>query len=115
MERLPEGAYVPRDEERRDPPKILDAKTFTEIKDGAYAERDGKIVMRNGNSFDLTSLAPSSSARTRGMMAVRDTVRLVFRAQLDDSAEDQIIEARKLLDQIYENFVWKFGPLLFPR
>src|SRR5208282_2089197 len=46
---LPKDAYVPRDRQRPPPRPMLDAESFTAIKDGAYAERDGKIVIRNGN------------------------------------------------------------------
>ena len=84
---------------------------FTGIKDGAYAERDGAIVIRNGNSFEPTGLSVSAAARIRGMMAVRDAVRLVFRTQLEDAPEERIIEARKLLNSIYDSFVARYGPL----
>jgi hypothetical protein len=52
VERLPKGAYIPRDEARGPPPALLDADAFTGIKDGAYAVRDGALVIRNGNSFE---------------------------------------------------------------
>ena len=107
---LPKGAYVPRDRERP-PPVVLDAEAFTGIKDGAYAERDGAIVIRNGNSFEPTSLSSSAAARVRGMMAVRDAVRLVFRTQLDDASDESIAEARKVLNQLYDSFTHRYGPL----
>ncbi len=107
---LPEGAYIPKDQ-GRGPPRILDAEAFTGIKDGAYAERDGKIVVRNGSSFEETSLPASAAGRIRGMMAIRDAVRLVFKTQLDDAPEHRITEARQLLNEIYDNFVWRNGPL----
>ncbi len=44
-------------------------------------------------------------------MAVRDAVRLVFRTQLEDAPEDRIIEARKLLNDIYDSFVARYGAL----
>ena len=110
INRLPKGVYVPKDE-GRPPPKLHDAGDFTGIKDGAYAVHDSKIVIRNGSGFEPTCLSSSSAARIRGMMAVRDAVRLVFKTQLDDAPEDRISEARKLLNQIYDNFVWRFGPL----
>ena len=88
IESLPEGAYIPRHEARGPPPALLDADAFTGIKDGAYAERDGELVIRNGNSFEPTTLTGSIAARIRGMMAVRDAVRLVFRTQLEDAPEE---------------------------
>ncbi len=107
---LPEGAYIPKDE-GRGPPKIIEAQSFTGIKDGAYALVDDKVVIRNGSSFEPTSLSASAAARIRGMMAVRDAVRLVFKTQLEDAPEHQITEARQVLNQIYDNFVHHYGPL----
>ena len=108
---LPKDAYVPRDEGRGPPPPVLDAEAFTGIKDGAYAERDGAIVIRSGNRFEPTGLTGSAASRIRGMLAVRDAVRLVFRTQLEDAPEESIIEARKLLGSIYDSFVSRYGPL----
>jgi N12 class adenine-specific DNA methylase len=111
VESLPEGAYIPRDEARGPPPALLDANALTGIKDGAYAERGGTIVIRNGNSFESTGISGSAAARIRGMMAVRDAVRLVFRTQLEDAPEERITEARKLLNNIYDSFVARYGAL----
>ena len=97
------------------PLPLLDADAFTGIKDGAYAVRDGAIVIRNGNSFEPTGLSGSAAARIKGMMAVRDAVRLVFRTQLEDAPEERIIEARKLLNSIYDSFVATVWRPLLPR
>jgi N12 class adenine-specific DNA methylase len=109
--RLPEGAYVPNDQGRPPPPPVMDADALTGVKDGAYAERDGAILMRNGNRFEATGLTGSAAARIRGMMAVRDAVRLVFKTQLDDAPQERIVEARQLLNSIYDSFVARYGPL----
>jgi N12 class adenine-specific DNA methylase len=111
MGRLPKGAYVPRDRERPPPMQILDAEAFEGIKDGAYALKDGALLVRNGQSFDPVSVSETAASRIRGMMAVRDAVRLVFRTQLDDAPEHQITQSRQVLNQIYDSFVRKYGPL----
>ena len=111
VECLPEGAYIPRDEARGPPPAVLDADALAGIKDGAFAERDGEIVIRNGNSFEPANFSISAAARIRGMMAVRDAVRLVFRTQLEDAPEERITEARKLLNSIYDSFVARYGAI----
>jgi N12 class adenine-specific DNA methylase len=111
IDTLPEGAYVPRDEGRGPPPAVVDAAAFNGVKDGAYAVRDGAIVTRNGNTFEPTGLTGAAAARTRGMLAVRDAVRLVFKTQLEDATEERIIEARKLLGNLYDAFVARHGPL----
>jgi N12 class adenine-specific DNA methylase len=111
VECLPEGAYIARDAARGPPPAVLDAQAFTGIKHGAYTERDGAIVIRNGTGFESTGLSGSAAARIKGMMAVRDAVRLVFRTQLEDASEERITEARKLLNNIYDSFVARYGAL----
>ena len=111
VEALPVGAYIPRDEARGPPPAVLDAEALTGVKEGAFAEHAGEIVIRNGNSFELTRLSISATARIRGMMTVRDAVRLVFRTQLEDAPEERITEARKLLNSIYDSFVARYGAL----
>jgi N12 class adenine-specific DNA methylase len=108
---LPTGAYVPKDEGRGPPPAVPDGAAFTGIKDGAYAVQGGVLVMRNGNRFELTGLTGPAAARVKGMMAVRDAVRLVFKTQLEDAPEESIIEARKLLGSLYDSFVARYGPL----
>ena len=113
VESLPQRAYIPRDEARGPPPALLEADAFTGIKDGAYAARDGALVIRNGNSFEPTSLSGSAAARIRGMMAVRDAARLVFKTQLEDAPDETITEARKLLNNLYDSFVARYGALSF--
>jgi hypothetical protein len=73
--------------------------------------RDGAIVMRSGNGFEPTSLSADAAARIRGMMAIRDGVRLVFKTQLEDAPEERIVEARKLLNNLYDSFTCRYGPL----
>ena len=111
VESLPEGAYIPKDEQRGPPPQVLDAEEFTGIKDGAYADRGGKLFIRNGNTFDTTSVSSSAEARIRGMMAIRDAVRNVFQTQLDDAPEQAIVAERQDLNRRYDSFVRRFGPI----
>jgi N12 class adenine-specific DNA methylase len=111
VESLPEDAYIPRDEARGPPRAVVDADSFTGIKDGAYAARDGAIVIRHGSRFEETGISGPAAARIKGMMAVRDAVRLVFRTQLEDAPEERITEARRLLNTIYDSFVARYGSL----
>src|ERR1019366_1930031 len=84
---------------------------LTGIKDGAYAERNGALVIRNGNGFEPLSLPAPVAARVRGMLVVRDAVRAVFQTQLDDKSEEEITQARRILNRAYDAFAERYGPL----
>ena len=109
---LPGDIYPPPEE--RPPPRDIaraDNAAIESVKDGAFAERDGAIVVRNGAGFEALNLSESVAARVRGMLALRDAVRLVFQTQLNDETEDRILEARQLLNRAYDGFVRRHGPL----
>jgi len=108
---LPEGVFVPRDKGRAPPRPAIEAESFTGVKEGAFAERDGRLFIRNGNSFDPANISANSAARVRGMMAIRDAVRYVFKTQLDDAPEGDITQARALLNRMYDVFVSRHGPI----
>jgi N12 class adenine-specific DNA methylase len=108
---LPRDAYVPRDEARGPPPAPLNDGALTGIKDGGFALRNGELVIRSGNRLEAAGLSGSAASRVRGMIAIRDVVRLVFQTQLDDAPEEQITAARKLLNDLYDEFVSRYGPL----
>jgi N12 class adenine-specific DNA methylase len=109
---LPTGIY-PRSEELPPTRDITqaDSAAIETVKDGAFAERDGAIVVCTGAGFEALNLSESVAARVRGMLAVRDAVRLVFQTQLNDEPEDSILEARQLLNRAYDGFVRRHGPL----
>jgi N12 class adenine-specific DNA methylase len=112
IERLPHGAYVPSDKGRAPPAlHVIDADSFTGVKDGAFAERDGRLFIRSGDRFDPANISAASAERVRGMMLVRDAVRRVFKSQLEDAPEDEILDARKFLNRSYDAFVYRHGPL----
>jgi N12 class adenine-specific DNA methylase len=108
---LPERVYIPRDQNREPQPTtpIADPGQFVGIKDGAYAEIEGKIVKRTGNKFEPTSLSAMDAMRVRGLLRIRDSVREVFATQLDDAPEARIIEARQHLNRVYDQFIFRHG------
>ena len=81
------------------------------VKDGGFVERDGALFIRSGEAFEPVELGATVAARVRGMLAVRDAVRLVFNTQLQDAPEEEIVRARKLLGDMYGSFVKRYGPL----
>ena len=113
---LPQGICAPRDagpDRARPPPESnsLFESDGTDVKDGAYAVRDGLLAIRRGSVFETAKVPGSVAWRIRGMLAVRDAIRIVFRTQLDEAPEERIAEARRLLNDIYDSFVSRYGPL----
>ena len=116
ISKLPHGICSSRNtgpDRARPPPESGDlAETDgTDVKDGAYAVRDGLLKIRRGAVFETAKVPGAVAWRIRGMLAVRDAVRVVFRTQLDDATEKSIDEARLLLNDIYDSFVRNYGPL----
>jgi hypothetical protein len=109
---LPQGICAgkaegpPRD--RAPPPESADT---ADVKEGAFALQGGEIVVRRGMAFEAANLSAPVAARVRDMLAVRDAIRSVFQTQLDEAPEDRIIEARQRLNDIYDRFIGRHGPL----
>jgi hypothetical protein len=113
---LPEGICAPRHagpDRARPPPENKDLADIdgSNVKDGAYAVRDGLLAIRRGAVFETAKVPGGVAWRIRGMLAVRDAIRVVFRTQLDDAPEERITEARRLLNDVYDSFVSRYGPL----
>jgi N12 class adenine-specific DNA methylase len=82
------------------------------VKPNAYTIHNKEIAMREGDKLTLLSHLPAQTKlRIRGMIRVRDAVRQCLRTQLNDEDEDEIKLARALLNQAYDHFVSRFGPV----
>jgi N12 class adenine-specific DNA methylase len=107
---LPEGIYR-RKERQRTEPVISEPADTGDVKEGAFAVRESRIVVRSNGGFEPVAMSPTIAARVRGMIAIRDAVRLVFATQLDDASGEMIADARKTLNWLYDSFVNQYGPL----
>ncbi|HEU5380271.1 MAG TPA: SNF2-related protein [Ktedonobacteraceae bacterium] len=105
---LPENVFTPRGQDRAPPQQesvhITEPERFIGVKDGAYTEVAGNIMIRNGDTLQALSIGASSAARVRGLIEIRDAVREVFRTQLDDEPEEIITAARRELNRVYDRF-----------
>jgi N-6 DNA Methylase len=77
VESLPASIYVERHDRAVAQADMAPSEptALGTVKEGAFAERDGIIVVRNGNRLEPASLPSSVAARVRGMLAVRDAIR----------------------------------------
>ncbi len=116
ISKLPQGIWASRNtgpDRARPPPESggLAETDGPDVKDGAYAIRDGLLKIRRGAVFETAKVPGAVAWRIRGMLAVRDAIRVVFRTQLDEAAPERIAEARALLNDLYDSFVGNCGPL----
>jgi N12 class adenine-specific DNA methylase len=82
------------------------------VKPNAFTIHDDEIAVREGDKLvPLPHLPLQTKLRVRGMIRVRDAVRECLRTQLEDAPEDDIQLARAQLNQAYDRFVVRFGPL----
>ncbi len=110
MSALPEGIWSRREErEKPEPLTKVEPESLRAIKDGAYGEVNGELVIRNGDRLERARLNAMEALRVRGMLRIRDAVRVVFETQLEDAGEEHILEARQRLNQVYDQFVSRFG------
>ena len=109
---LPENIY--RAQKRAVTPPTLD-QTFPapdHVKPNAYVMVHDDVAVRVGNSLKtLSGLPAETRVRIRRLIRVRDALRECLRSQLDGSDEATIVAAREKLNQTYDSFVARFGPI----
>ncbi len=59
----------------------------------------------------MVSVSGAVASRVRGLLQVRTAVSEVFRTQLEEAPEREILAARSRLNRAYDEFVAWFGPL----
>ncbi|MFO1501082.1 MAG: DEAD/DEAH box helicase family protein [Verrucomicrobiota bacterium] len=109
---LPAGIYRAQRIEVAEPltEQTVPAPDF--VKPNAYCVHDGIVCIREENVLrQLTDLPSETRLRIRGLIQVRDAVRLCLRSQLDGGSEEQVVEARQQLNYAYDRFTARFGPI----
>jgi hypothetical protein len=82
------------------------------IKPNAYALVNDRIGIREGDHIHLLEDLPRHRAqRIRGLIRVRDAVRQCLRSQVEATDESEVESARQQLNQTYDRFVAKHGPI----
>ena len=108
--RLPEKVIRPAPPSNAFKPQIVQAGE--EGKSGGLLVKDGKLYMRIGDTLVERKSDPQTTERIQGMLGVRDAIRAVFDAQIRGAGE---AEARKALNERYDDYVKKNGRLSDPR
>ena len=87
------------------------------VKENAFTTlEDGRIAIRTGATLTpVAKLSEENARRIRGLMRLRDAVRETLRTQLEGADESTILLARRQLNERYDQFALRFGPVNEPR
>ncbi len=82
------------------------------IKPNAYALVNEELAIRDGDTLRvLTGLSSQVVRRIRGLIRVRDAVRLCLRSQLNGTLDEEVVTAREELNRVYDRFIAHYGPI----
>lgn len=82
-----------------------------DVKENAFTVKDGKIMQNVSGKLVTVNAGDAVGRRIKGLVMVRDATREYFRAQLQDAPDNRIAFLRQRLNQVYDAFVKKNGPI----
>jgi len=106
---VPSGVY--RSREYDSTPAEPISIDWAGIKDGAFIERNGQLMQRNGSGLEPVQVSAKQAQRIRMLIELRAALRETFRTQLHGEPEQTVTAARVRLNRKYDTFVGCFGPL----
>ena len=84
-------------------PADPDVKNFT------YTFVDGKLYFRKDSNMYLQKVGDTQMERIKGMNEIRAATRHLINIQLEGCSREQLLEAQKELNTIYDRYVEKYG------
>lgn len=112
IEKLPQGIYEAQAHKIAEPTleESIPAPDF--VKPNAFCLHDGMVCIREENVLrPLADMPSEMRSRIRNLIPVRDAVRDCLRSQMDGSTDEHVVETRQRLNQAYDRFVGRFGPV----
>ena len=79
------------------------------VKNFSYTLVDGKVYYRQNSIMNRVETTVTGENRIKGMIAIRDTVRDLIDAQLEDYPDSVITELQSKLNTQYDEFIGKYG------
>jgi N12 class adenine-specific DNA methylase len=112
VQHLPQNIYEPVIHEIATVSFAQISPNDEDVKPNAYTIHNGELAVREGHELKpLRHLPSQTKLRIRGMIQVRDAVRECLRTQMEDREEADIELARTKLNQAYDHFISRHGPL----
>lgn len=82
-----------------------------DVRNFSYTVVDQQVYYRTGSIMVQPSLDQTALERVKGMVTIRDTVRDLMRAQIENADDNTIHDLQATLNQQYDNYTDKFGLL----
>lgn len=79
------------------------------VRNFSYTIIDEQIYYRENSQMYLQDLPLTTVNRIKGMMSIRDCVRDLIEAQLDDGSDEDIKQIQAKLNSLYNSFVKNYG------
>lgn len=92
--------------------EIRSAKS--KAKNGSFVSEGGKLYQNQGGELVQLDLSAKQAEVLQNAISLRDTGRELLTLQFDNAPAEQIEAARAKLNEVYDNFVQKNGPMNKP-
>ena len=79
------------------------------VKNFSFTIVNGKVYYRQNSVMNPVQASVTGENRIKGMIAIRDTVRKLIDAQLDNAPDREIEDFQAKLNLLYDNFTHKYG------
>ena len=79
------------------------------VKNFSFTLVDGEVYYRENSSMKPVQTSLTGENRIKGMIAIRDTVRDLINAQLENYPDETIRDLQAKLNLLYDNFTFKYG------
>ena len=79
------------------------------VKNFSFTIVDGKVYYRQNSVMNPVETSVTGENRIKGMIGIRDTVKALIEAQLEDYPESEIKELQAKLNKQYDEFTAKYG------
>jgi N12 class adenine-specific DNA methylase len=100
-------AEVVLDEQEENGGDVIEADPY--VRNYSFTLQDGKIYYRENSIMRRITANPTAEGRIKSMIAMRDTVRDLIQAQLDDYPDEEITRLQGMLNRQYDAFHNKYG------
>ena len=79
------------------------------VRNFSYTVYDDKIYYRENSRMTPVEVSATAENRIKGMIQIRDCVRLLLEMQTEDYPDEEIKAEQQLLNNLYDDFTKKYG------